>query len=101
MALHLISDAEMYRRIHEGCRAKRQALALSQAALAGRSGLSLRTVKKFEHGESINLMSLMKLLRALGEFQRLEALVPDVEASPREQFLSVAPPQSKRTREKG
>jgi len=98
VGLHLISDAEMYDRIRDGCRGKRLALGLTQSELARRSGLSLRTIKKFELGDSINLMSLMKIMRALGEFNRFEALVPVVEASPRQQFLTANAPTSRRPR---
>jgi transcriptional regulator with XRE-family HTH domain len=90
MALYLASDAEIYSRICQGCREKRLALGLTQDALARRAGVALRTVKNFEQGASINVMSLMKLMRALGEAQRFESLVPEVVPSPRQQFLGTA-----------
>jgi len=87
LAIHIISDTEMYDRIRLGCRDKRTAIGLSQSELAQKAGVALRTVKNFELGSQISLLSLMKLMRALGEFNRFESLVPTVEASPREQFL--------------
>ena len=87
MAIHIISDADMYDRIRLGCRDKRLAIGFSQNELARKAGVALRTVKNFELGDQISLISLMKIMRAIGESNRFELLIPEVEASPREQFL--------------
>ncbi len=87
MAIHIISDADIYDRIRRGCRGKRIAIGQTQSELAKKAGVALRTVKNFELGAQISLMSLMKVMRALGESNRFEALVPEVEVSPKEKFL--------------
>jgi len=84
--LTLDSDEDLYRRLCEGCRDKRLQLAFTQAELATRAGLSQRTVRNFENGGALNVRSLMKLMRAIGELARMEALIPETLSSPREIF---------------
>jgi transcriptional regulator with XRE-family HTH domain len=86
VALQLVTDQDIWQRICEGCRRKRLQLQMTQAELARRSGLSLRMIKKFEGGAAVTVRSLMKVYRALGELHRIEGLVPEALASPKEVF---------------
>lgn len=58
----------------------------TQAALAREAGVSKRTVERVEAGESAQLSSLVRLLRALGLLANLDALVPPPLPSPMEQL---------------
>ncbi len=87
MSMEIQSVETIYRIIVDSCRAKRNRLKYSQNDLAERSGLSLRTIKKLESYEIINLQSLMKVYIALGELRLWKQLKIDVLASPKEQFL--------------
>jgi len=82
LPISMVSDEEMFDRIRSGCVEKRLHLQMTQAELASRAGLSLPMIKNFERGRHVNAMSLIRILRAIGEFQRLEALVPEVLPSP-------------------
>lgn len=55
---------------------------LTQANLAEQSGVSKRTVERLEAGESVQITSLIRLLRSLGLQQRLEVLFPEPVPSP-------------------
>lgn len=56
---------------------------LTQEELAKNAGVSIATLKRIEHGSnSTLLMNLINVLRALGLESGLEALVPEVPASP-------------------
>lgn len=55
---------------------------LTQANLAEKSGVSKRTVERLEAGESVQITSIIRLLRSLGLQQRLEVLFPEPVASP-------------------
>ena len=57
-----IVQAELAERV----RARRKELRYSQAELAHRSGVSLGSLKRFEHTHEISLASLVKLSFALG-----------------------------------
>ncbi len=55
---------------------------LTQKDLAERSGVSLRSISRFEQGEDIRFELLIKLLRALGLQDNLALLIPDVTRRP-------------------
>lgn len=58
----------------------------TQANLAEQAGVSKRTVERLEAGESVQVTSLIRLLRSLGLQQRLEVLFPEPVASPMAQL---------------
>ena len=61
----------------------RLAANLTQAALAREAGVSLRTVQRLERGEAATQLSgFVRVCRALGLAERLDALVPEVTPSP-------------------
>ena len=58
----------------------------SQEELAEEAGVSKRTVERLEAGRSVQLSNLLRVLRALGLVQALDALVPRTAPSPIEQL---------------
>lgn len=64
--------AEIGRRVA----AHRVAMRLNQNEFAERAGVGRSTVQRIESGESIQLLSLVKILRALGRVEGLDALLP-------------------------
>ncbi len=67
-----------------GVRLRRQRLDqnATQAAVAHEAGVSKSTVERLEAGESVQLSSLVRVLRALGLSERLELAVPAPLPSP-------------------
>jgi len=59
---------------------------LSQASLALRSGISLRTLARLEAGEPVQLESFLRVLIALGLEGCIESWVPDLPESPIQQL---------------
>ncbi|HVU05029.1 MAG TPA: helix-turn-helix transcriptional regulator [Polyangiaceae bacterium] len=59
---------------------------LTQADLAREAGVSKRTVERVEGGESAQLSSFIRLLRALGLGGGLDTLVPESSPSPLEEL---------------
>jgi transcriptional regulator with XRE-family HTH domain len=55
---------------------------LSQAEIAQRSGISLRTLKYVEGGRDAGIGTLIRILRALDRLDRLEAFLPESGPSP-------------------
>ncbi len=55
---------------------------VTQSALAFEAGISKRTLVRIEAGESVQLTNFLRLLRALGLVENLEALVPPDEPGP-------------------
>lgn len=54
----------------------------TQKDLAERSGVSLRSISRFERGEDVQLGNLIKILRSLDLVDNLNMLIPDVTKSP-------------------
>ncbi|MGI9345958.1 MAG: helix-turn-helix transcriptional regulator [Gammaproteobacteria bacterium] len=55
---------------------------LTQQELAEEAGVSSRTLARAEAGESVQLLNLIRLLRALNLLQNTETLIPDTTTSP-------------------
>jgi len=78
----MITSQEGIRIISERVRNYRIDFPLTQKQLSDRSGVSLRSIQRFENGEDIQLGNLIKLLSALGLDNNVEMLVPDVTRRP-------------------
>lgn len=55
---------------------------LTQAAVAVIAGVSKSTLERFEKGESIQMVAMIRILRALNCFPGLDNLIPDAEIRP-------------------
>lgn len=62
--------------------ALRLARNINQTQLADEAGVSRRTITRLENGESVSLDTLIRVMRALGLADRLEALLPDPSVRP-------------------
>ena len=71
-------EAEIGRRL-EGLRL---AANVSQAQLAAEAGVSRRTITRLENGGGVSLDTLIRVMRALGIADRLDALLPDPDVRP-------------------
>ncbi len=70
--------SEMSGRIKE----YRISISMTQKELADKSGVSIRSISRFENGEDISLSSFYKILKALNLDDRLDMLVPDQSKRP-------------------
>ena len=52
---------------------------LTQSELAEKSGVSVRSISRFENGEDISLSNFIKLMRALDLGGRMADMIPDLE----------------------
>ena len=73
--ISLITPTKAKRKLAEHARARRLQMELTQEGLAGRSGVPLPTLRKFEQKGSISLESFLKLQMVLGG---LEAIIDAV-----------------------
>ena len=72
------SEAEISKRIKE----YRINISMTQKELADKSGVSIRSISRFENGEDISLSSFLKILKALNLDDRLDMVVPDQSKRP-------------------
>lgn len=61
---------------------RRVVMGLTQAQLAKQAGVAKRTLERIEAGESSQLLTLIRVLRALDAMTGLEQLLPTAQQSP-------------------
>jgi transcriptional regulator with XRE-family HTH domain len=71
---------------------------LAQADVAQNAGVSRLTVQRIESGQSITLISLIRILRALDLADGLDRLVPEPGPSPMARLDAAAPPRKRAPR---
>lgn len=81
-----LTDSAILARLGERIAQRRIERDLTQPQLAREAGISKRTLVRLEGGESTQLTSLIRVLRALGLLENLDRLVPPPAASPLEQL---------------
>jgi len=62
----------------------RISLNLTQAELAANAGIGKRTLERIEAGEPAQTTTLIRVLRALGQMDALNAFIPETQISPME-----------------
>ena len=55
---------------------------ITQKELADKTGVGLRTISRFEKGEEIGMLTLIKLLQGVGLEHNLENIIPDYTKRP-------------------
>ncbi|MGK2955963.1 MAG: helix-turn-helix domain-containing protein [Solirubrobacterales bacterium] len=81
-----LSDAAVLSEIGERLAGWRLERNLSQTEFAAMAGIARRTVQRLEDGESVQLPSFIRVLRALGMIDALDRLVPEAAPSPVERL---------------
>lgn len=85
--------AEIEAAIGENLKTLRIHRNLDQATLAGRAGISVRTLRNLENGNGSSLHSLIRVVRALGREQWFETIAPVVTINPLMLTRAAAPRQ--------
>lgn len=84
MDIDQLSDMAILQMIGEFIKAKRISLKKTQDELATEAGMSRSTLSLLERGEKVNLITLIQVLRVLGELQLLEVFEAKQQISPLE-----------------
>lgn len=82
MLLTQLSDDAIVAELGRRIAAHREGFNLTQSELADRAGVARSTVQRIERGDSIQLSSLVKLLRAVGRIEALDAVLAAEYRSP-------------------
>ncbi len=77
-----LSDAATLKELGHRLGRRRINLRMTQAELARKSGLGKRTLERLEGGDTVQLLTLIRVLRSLGMMEALEHLVPEIGQSP-------------------
>ena len=87
----LLTDQAILEHIGERVRKLRLRKDITQDQLAKGSGVGKSTIERFEKGHSIQLTSLIRILRSFGKLDDLLELIPDQTASPMEMLMKEQP----------
>ena len=82
MDWHGMSDKAIIRYIGKRIRQMRLNKNISQKTLSEKIGIHRVTLSKIERGQQISLLTLIQIMRGLGELQRLENIIPEDIVSP-------------------
>lgn len=94
------SDAAVLAELGQRLARRRIAMQLNQAELADQAGIGKRTLERIEAGESAQMTSIIRVLRALDLLSGLDPLVPETSMRPME-LLKHGGRTPKRVRKRG
>jgi transcriptional regulator with XRE-family HTH domain len=77
-----LADPSIQEVLGQRLRSYRKAQAFSLDDLARRTGLSVLTIHKAEHGGNFTVRTLLRVLRALDRLEQLDAFLPAPPTSP-------------------
>lgn len=83
MNYYFDTDEEISKKLIRKLIEKRKQLKLSQKILAEKAGISYRTIQTIEAGNNLNLLTLIAILRALGEIKMLNSFLTEEVISPK------------------
>src|SRR3979490_2818354 len=95
---HGMTDPEVLRELGRRLRATREQQQLTVRQLAALAGLTPLTVLKAEHGENFTMRSLLRVMRALGRVDLIDAMLPPPIPSPLILLTREAAPARRRVR---
>lgn len=84
---------ELQKELGVRLKARRISRNLSQAQLAKKAGVSLKTLRNLEHGEGSSVETLVRTLKALDATNTLDLLAPTPTVSPLAILKNAKPPQ--------
>ena len=96
----LLTDKAVLEHIGGRVRQLRLRKNITQSQLAKDSGVGKSTIERFEKGHSIQLTSLIRILRSFGKLEELLDLIPDQTASPMEMLMKEEPTKYRASRKK-
>ena len=77
------STPEVLAEIGSRIKAARIAMPATQKEMAEMANLSLRTISNLESGKDVSFSTVIEVLRALGQLQSLELMIPEQGPRPR------------------
>lgn len=77
-----LSDPMILQRLGGRIRDYRIRMEMTQNELAERSGVSMGTIVRLEHGDTVSVLLLISILRTLGLLENLENMLPELTISP-------------------
>lgn len=89
------SNTEIIRQLGLHFKAYRIQCRMTQRELAEKTGVSVPTIRGFENGKSANLslQVLLSLMRAVGQLEQMEQVLPELPQNPKDVFEKKTAPK--------
>ena len=94
------STSEVLSELGSRIKAARIAMSATQKEMAELTNLSLRTISNLENGKDVSFSTVIDVLRALGQLQSLELMVPEQGLRPSEIMAMGKPRERVRKKKK-
>ena len=86
--IYALSNTELVRILGRRFKTYRIKCHLTQREVSEQSGISVPTIRSFENGRSasVSLLVLLALMRAIGQLECFDGLLPEIPESPKDVF---------------
>ena len=90
-SISILSGTEIIQTLGKRYAEYRKRAKMTQKEVSKQSGLSIFTISGFENGTQtgITMGAFIKLLRAIGEIEQMDELLPELPQSPKEKYLEL------------
>lgn len=99
--LYMLSDLQLQQKIGERLKSDRLMQNMTQANLAEDAGVSVSSIKKIEEGKIGSFVSLLRVMRVLGELDVLQPITEARTLGPNEYYELVSSRKNVRARASG
>ncbi|WP_109301069.1 helix-turn-helix transcriptional regulator [Aquimarina sp. AU474] len=82
MELNNLSDEQVLIELTQRVKQRRLNINITQEELSKRAGVHVQTIKNFESGKTTTVLTFIQILRAFGDLDALNSLLPDPGISP-------------------
>lgn len=86
--IYAFSNAELVRRLGRRFKTYRIKCRMTQSEMSEQTGVSVPTIRGFENGRlnNVSLQVLLSLMRAVGQLEQIESILPELPMSPKDVF---------------
>ncbi len=93
--IYALSNAELVKMLGRRFKTYRIRCRMTQSEMSEQTGVSVPTIRSFENGRSTNvsLQVLLALMRAVGQLEQIDDLLPEIPDNPKDVFKGLKRPK--------
>ena len=93
--IYALSNAELVKMLGRRFKTYRIRCRMTQSEMSEQTGVSVPSIRSFENGRSTNvsLQVLLALMRAVGQLEQIDDLLPEIPDNPKDVFKGLKQPK--------
>lgn len=93
--IYAFSNSDLVKMLGRRFKTYRIKCRMTQSEMSGQTGVSVSTIRSFENGKlnNVSLQVLLSLMRAVGQLEQIESILPELPISPKDVFEKKASPK--------